>query len=384
MANRKQVVVPKDRPFVIEVLQAQEEYSGKPVGLWIGHSRFQCPSFVLDYAGGSPARVVLSLYDRAQGHSYSSKHIGTLTFKVRAETLAERTGLTVAQVYRSQVILERDNRLYRRQPLSKASRTFLGNEVTLLLPQRTKQGQLVNNPISTAPKKPGLLSENGMRDYIVIPQDTLPAIKQVSRHGLAVLLAAMEAITKAGTGTESARITKPELRHISGLGLVAFRKGFRECLSQKLLAFSDNVLTVHDPHKRRPTQRWRNRRAELFHQRKKFAFDLNERTADDYRSLLTKVLNTDCSDIPEDDWHRIWPCPLCLNEQNGKITKRPTFAVHIEPSVAGFHCYLCGAKGKLIQLAAQVLGISTSDAIEYFRLLLNPPVQEPEEVAVQI
>jgi hypothetical protein len=190
-------------------------------------------------------------------------------------------------------------------------------------------------------------------------------------------------VSKANTGTESTMTTREEFRRVSGLGKDAFRAGLKECIKLGLLSFiADRLLTIFDPSTRRPTQRWRNKRA-TFHQRtKKFAFDLNDRTAADYRTLLTKILKLDCSDIEDDDWHRIWPCPLCLNEQNSKITKRPTFAVHIDPSVAGWHCYLCGRKGKLVELAAQVLNITTSQAVEYFRLLLNPPV--PDEVAVAV
>jgi hypothetical protein len=366
----------KADPHALFCLLAQQEHDGKPSGRWLGHSRFQCPSFVLNFAGGSAARLTIALYQRAQGVSYKAKGKYPLSFKVRSRTIEENTGMSKQQVQYSGLVLERKGHISRKRVRSDNTGEFRGNHITLLNPR-------TGSHWDTAPGKPGLLSENNYDDFMTIPKDALASFRQITRHGLGVLLAAYEAISKAHGGTESALVGKQELQKVSGLGKDAFRAGVAECVRLRLFSFKGGILTVHDPSTRRPTQRWRNKRA-TFHQRtKKYAFDLNDRTADDYRTLLTKVLKMDCSDIEEDgDWHRIWPCPLCLNEQNSKITKRPTFAVHIDPSVAGWHCYLCGRKGKLVELAAQVLNITTSQAVEYFRLLLNPPV--PDEVAVAV
>jgi hypothetical protein len=372
-ATKRTIADMKDDRFALHVLRAKQADTNKPTGLWIGHSRFQCPSFVLEYAGRPPARLTLDLYDRAQGHSYSSADEFTLSFKVRLATVQEKTGMTAEQVKRSAMVLERDGRIYRKQVKSGKTGKFLSNLVTPLNPRTGRAW-------STSPGKPGLLSENHFSEYITVPQDTIPAVKRISRHGLAVLLAALEAISKADTGTESTEITRQELRKSSCLGRDAFRKGLKECLSQGFLSFKSKVLTVHDPQTRKPTERWKNRRAESYHQSKKFDFDLNDRTADDYRTLLGAVFNQNYTDMPDRRWHPVLfdgGCPLC-----GEVRRRGDFAVCINPNVAGFHCYLCGRKGKLVELAAQVLGFSTPDAIEYFRLLLNPPVQEEVAVAV--
>jgi hypothetical protein len=235
---------------------------------------------VLEYAGALPARFTLYLYARAQGVSYGACSDGDLAFSIRVETIAENTGMTHKQVYHCGEQLSKERRLWRRQARAGKTGKFVGNVVVPLVmkpgrhlktrereDQKIKDAPAFPQPLQMAPGKPGLLSENGYHDYLTIPRH-LP-VKQISRSGLGVLLAALEAISKGKTGTESVKITQEDLRKLSRLGVKAFRSGLKECLSKGLLSYKHKVLTVHDPETRKPTRRWRNRRAPAFYERMK-------------------------------------------------------------------------------------------------------------------
>jgi hypothetical protein len=56
--------------------------------------------------------------------------------------------------------------------------------------------------------------------------------------------------------------------------------------------------------------------AEAFHQRKKFAFDLNERTADDWRTLLGAVFGRSYHDMPDRKWHGVFACATAHRRSN--------------------------------------------------------------------
>src|SRR6267154_281854 len=156
-------------PHSLFCLSAQQEYEGKPKGLWIGHSRFQCPSFVLNFAGGSAARLLVALYQRAQGESYRSRTVYSLSFKALSNTLEGITGMSKRQVQRSGLALERKKMLSRKRTQSGSTGQFRANHVTLLNPN--------GRPWDTAPGKPGLLSENNFHDFMTIPKDAIDSFR---------------------------------------------------------------------------------------------------------------------------------------------------------------------------------------------------------------
>jgi CHC2 zinc finger len=323
----------------------KEDQAGRPPWLWAGHSTFEFPEFVAEYAGQPEVHVLLHLYRRARGKSYKSMTATDLTLPVRVDKLALKTGLSTRSVERAFARLESDHRISRVRPTSRGR--FLASRITLL----DGTGQ----PLQTSPRQFRVCRENDLTPFVTMPRVSLEAINTMTLASeKAVYIAAH--VLASREKRESVHVDKVEWLILSGLAENAFNRGVKQCKAKKILSYGSGVLTILDPLTGKANARWKNRKERIEHDNPHWAFDLNDITAEEWHFVVESLLSRKLETGP-DGWTLHTVCPFCTYKEK----------FHVNFSKSAYKCHECDASGRLGQLVMRVRNVNMDAAKEYIK-----------------
>jgi hypothetical protein len=334
--------------FISELAEAQREREQKQVGeFWQGHSLFQVPHRVVAFKGESEALVLIYFYERAAAVSFYSEKEVLIEIKVKEETVAERTGLSMRSVSYAIATLEAAGciRVVRPKPDAVTGRKSIN--AYLLLHGETK------DPLVSQPKVFGVCHANFEKPYITVHKEIIKTVRQMTKPGRACYLAALSvASLKLRT---SFGITREQWKTETLLGKNAFNIGVKECKSKKLLAYKRGVLTLHDPLTGKISERVRGR---VEHENPQWKFDLNSVSAEVWRAAIERLVKHPFI-VGSTGWThstRETYCPFCHEVRSFRVNF----------STAEFKCYACQRHGRLGKLVQKLLGTASMGKAKEF------------------
>jgi len=350
------LILAKDREmtdsFFDDLKQMRAEGEKKLVdAFWKGHSRFQVSHRVLSFKGRAESLILIYLFQLA--NSYSNVHIrvAVIELKVKAEKIAQMTGLSPQAVYPALATLQAAGCIRivpRTDPITKLTIT----SIYLLLHPTTGE------PMYSTGGEYGICASNWERPYLTLLKDSLPTLVQMTPAGRAVYLSAMaEASVRVRT---SLAIRKQDWQKESLLARNAFGRGFLECLKKKLLTYSckKQVLTLNDPATGKVSERWKYEHQRVAHDNPQWKFDLNKVSGEEWRATIERLLKHQFF-VGQNGWTHATRevfCPFCKEPRS--------FSVNFGTAQYRCHAGKCGdaATGRLGQLVQRVLATTWRDA----------------------
>ena len=345
--------------FVGGLRLMQEENERKQVeALWNGHSRFQCPAYVIGYGGEAEALVLLYFYQRATYINSNTEKESVLEIRVKEEAIANRCDLGPWSVSRAICKLEADCRIR----VSRTRHPITGEKqisIYLLLHSTTKL------PLTTSPGEYGFCHANFERPYITLPAESFEVMPSLSRPARAVYLTAL------AIGSTAVRmsfgVTRSDWKKESLLGRNPFNRGVSECLRKKLLTFKRGVLTLTDPETGRLSARTGHVRVE--HENPDYKFPLKDVTAETWRATLDRLVKTPFVMDDLTGWSRAIRgifCPFCGKERTFRVNFR----------TGSFGCFGCKRGGGLATLLQKLMPTTSMAKAKAF-IREQIPAQEP-------
>ena len=334
--------------FWTELAEAQKEKEQKQVGeFWKGHSLFQVPHRVVAFRGESEALVLLYFYERAAAVSFYSEKEILIEIKVKEETVAERTGLSLRAVSYAIATLEAAGsiRVVRPKPNAVTGRRSIN--VYLLLHGETKE------PLTSRPRIYGICHANFEKPYITVHKEIVKTVRQMTKPGRACYLAAL-AVASVKLRT-SFGITREHWKAETLLGKNAFNTGVKECRTKKLLTYKRGLLSLHDPVTGKPSERVRGR---VEHENPRWKFDLNKVSAETWRATVERLMKRRFV-LGSSGWSnasRETYCPYCKEPRSFRLN----FAT------AEFKCHACARYGRLGKLLQKLLCTTRMDEVKEF------------------
>lgn len=339
----------------------------RPTGIWTGHSTFQIPLRLLEYAGQSPVHLALLLYSQGAGVSYRSPDWGNdVSFPSRIASRAKVSGLSARVVRSAFKRLETDGYISMRSNGNTDAGRYRARKIFLLDPQTGER-------LTTNPGIYGLFSSNATDEhfhFITVPRTSLEAVNAMEHASAkSAYLVALCFVSKAMD--ECVAVNRSLWQRLSHLGRNAFGRGLRYCIRKGLLSYRRGVLTVNDPATGKPTERWKHPRVRIEHENPVWKFDLNTVKPEKWRIVVEELLH---ASFPETDgWTHSTKdvgCPFC-----GEFGK---FNVNFSESRYKCHASGCRESGRLGQLVQRVHR-TTMDAAKTF---IQEKIREEERVAV--
>jgi hypothetical protein len=333
-----------NRPY-LKFLE-QRSADGRPLSraeLWKNHYQFEVPAQVLSYKGQAPAHVTMLLYSHADGTYRKSATEYDLVLKVGVEAKAKAGKLSDDSVERSFKRLQQDRiiRRHKQRQSVKYPGAYSAPRITFLIPG-------TDRPLQTIPSKEGLLTANGV-DCIVIPAESLQAIKDMGRKNTAAKAVYLSALFLATKGlAETVYVKKEGWQRLSRLERCAFSRGLKYCTRRSLLTYKANVLILNDAHTGKPTEQW------------------EDTGVWDGEPDLNWEVNFD--DISDDQWSQLLRaefgdfdigCPQC-----GEVKK---FGIEVPV----FNCFNCGTKGTPADFIQQHHGFTWKEARQHIAAQLT-------------
>lgn len=327
--------------FFSGLTDVQREREQKQTGdFWKGHSLFQIPHRTLAFRGESEALVLIYFYERAAAVSFYSEKEVLIEIKVKEETVAERTGLSIRAVSYAIATLEAAGciRVVRPKPDAVTGRKSIN--VYLLLHGETKQ------PLMARPRVYGICHANFEKPYITVHKEALKIVRSMTKPGRACYLAALAmASLKLRT---SFGITREDWKAETLLGKNGFNIGMKECKSKKLLTYKRGLLSLNDPITGKPSERIRGR---VEHENPRWKFDLNTVDAGTWRATVERLTKR-AFIVGSTGWThatRETHCPFC----------REVRSFRANFTAAEFQCSACQRYGRLGKLVQKLLGTSS-------------------------
>ena len=338
--------------FLDDLKQMRAEEEKKLAdSFWKGHSRFQATHRVLSFKGRAESLILIYLFQLANSYSNSHIKVAVIELKVKAEKLAQMTGLSSRAVYPALATLEAAGCIRiipRKDPITKLTVT----SIYLLLRPTTGE------PMYSTGGEYGICAANFERPYLTLLKDTLSTLVQMTPAGRAVYLSAMA--EASGRVRTSFAIRKQDWQKESLLARNAFGRGLYECLRKRLLSYSakKQLLTLNDPATGKVSERWKYERQRVEHDNLQWKFDLNKVTAEEWRATIERLLKKQFF-VGQNGWTHATRevfCPFCKEPRS--------FSVNFTTSQYRCHAGKCGdaATGRLGQLVQRVLGTSWTDA----------------------
>lgn len=270
-----------------------------------------------------------------------------IELRIKEEKIAERTGLTRPAVSHAIKVLETAGSIRVERSRSKIT----GEKkisIYLLLHPTTRE------PLRSMPQEFGICHMNGFeRPYVTVPKETREVLTQLRPAACAVYLTALAVASKFMT--TSFTTTREYLKTESLLGKNGFNRGFAECRSKGLFAYRRNVLTLHDPRTRKPSER--QPREFVHHEDANWKFPLDAVTPEQWQRVIEILLHKQFFVGPT-GWTYTRPeilCPSCKRERSFSAS----FAL------SQFNCHECGASGRLFQLVARVRRCTAREAKQF-------------------
>ncbi len=314
---------------------------------WKGHSLFQVPYRVVGFKGEAEALVLIYFYERAAAVSFYSEKEILIEIKVKEETVAERTDLSLRAVSYAIASLEAAGciRVVRPKPDAVTGRRSIN--VYLLLHGETKE------PLTSQPRVYGICHANFEKPYITVNKEILKTVRQMKKPGRACYLAALGmASVKLRT---SFGVTREQWKAETLLGKNAFNVGVKECKTKKLLTYKRGTLTLHDPATGKPSERVRGR---IEHDNPRWKFDLNTVSAEVWRATIERLVKRPFI-MGNSGWThatRETHCPFC----------REVRSFRVNFGTAEYQCRHCERYGRLGKLVQKLLGTMRMDEAKDF------------------
>jgi hypothetical protein len=245
----------------------------------------------------------------------------------------------------------------------RANGTFTKSIFVLLHPE-------TREPLFTVPGSYSVCYRNMVRPYLTVPRIHEDRLHGMQRSGRAVGLSALSEASANQSLSFVAR--KSDMRLKSGLGRNHFELGLSECEREKLLTYAKNIVTMLDP----LTGKQANRQSREFiqHEDPQWKFDLNHVTAEQWRSVVTRLMPRREFFEGKDGWTFTsgHACPFCKAER--------AFAANFRQ--AQYRCHEDKTErcsGRLGQLVRRLLKCTMEEAKEYIEEIIGP--KTPEQAA---
>jgi len=326
----------------------REREEKEPENFWFGHSRFQIPVRILSYRGRAESRVLAYLYERAGQVSFYSETTVMIEVKVKEEKIAELTGLSPWTVSAAINGLEVDGAIR----VSRHRDSVTGQvKTSVYIPLHSQTQQ----PLLSTPRIYGLCHENRDLPYITCTREARREFAFMSSVGVQIYLAALALASKRVL--MSFAVDRDEWRAESALGRKAFTAGVKECAKRKLLSYSRNTLTLHDPRTGKPSVRGKASRID--HDNPTWEFDFNSVQPDEWRLVLKKLLPRFEAAEGSDGWTHTdlsTLCPFCHKERGFRVNFKD----------AKFQCFKCQNFGRLGQLTQRLLRVTQMVRVKAF------------------
>jgi hypothetical protein len=326
--------------------------------LWQGFHPFECPAYSFESKGSIAGLVLANLYGRASAMSAKAKGGYRLRFTARLDSLEKKLRCSHQSIVDALRDLEKERFIHREKNRDPSSRKFQTGKVTILNPE-------TRNPLLASPARMDLLTANNGH-YLpgfhsaVMPFECLRKLNQLDRPAArAVYLAALRLASEARA--ERFKVDKSWWHKLTGLSRQAFARGFREVRRKGLLTLRGHTLTLNDPETKKPST----------------------------RKPLPVPMPIDFNNVPPSGWEKVFKellggdfianaegwtittkdrdCPLCHHSRS--------FSLHFAGQ--GFHCFNCGASGKLATLVREIRRCSWREVGEYVLRVLQTPEDVP-------
>ncbi len=322
--------------------------AGKPEGLFAGYPIFEVPQYVADYKGQVPAVILLDLYNRACGESNKSHTEREITFSVRLDNLALKTGLSTRSIKRGVARLRKDKRIALSERPRRSDGRYLAYEVTLL--------DNSGSPLQTSPGEYRVCWWNEIRPFITVPRGWLGSVNKMKLPSqLAVYLTALDFVSQQKR--QSAYVEVEQWRQRAGLGerKNAFDAGVSYCQRKGLLTYKGGeVLTVNNP--KTPPRGWTD------HVNPQWKFDLDTVPAEVWQQVIETMLGRKF-EVGADGWCLRSECPFCHDHKE---------RFHLSFEKSAFRCHICGKRGRLGQLISQLKNIPMSAVKDLLKQSIEP------------
>jgi hypothetical protein len=334
-------------PFIAELNDEHWKREQKRKdAFWSGHSLYQIPMRVLGYRGKAESLILAYLYERANSISFRSNEVVLIEVKIREETIARKTRLSLWAVSKGINALQADNaiRVCRK-------RDAITNQIktSVYIPLHSETAE----PLMCSPQTYGVCSENSDRPYITVPKDATEKMVQMNASARQVYLAAL-ALASVRLETNFG-ISRDDWKAKSLVGRNAFDRGIKDCIKNGLLTYRRYEINLNAV--------GGSRKERIQHDNPRWKFDLNVVSAAEWERVCTALLRREFT-VASDGWTyttREALCPFCKEPRGFRVNF----------GEAKYKCFACERFGRMGQLVQRVLRVtSMSEAKKYIKAVI--------------